>query len=84
LKFNEDLKEYVPSDQLIELFGGECDFEYKHEIFWPAYLELASERRERYLAKWKALGGGIGHSEWELRADDASLESVQAVNGYQQ
>ena len=68
LKFNENLKEYVPPDHLIELFGGDCKFEYEHEIYWPAYLKLAAERRKSYFAKWKELGGGIGLSEWDLRA----------------
>ena len=70
LKFNENLREYVPPEQLVELFGGDCNFEYEHETFWPEYLKLASERREKYFARWKAAGGGIGQSEWELRAEE--------------
>jgi len=54
----------VPPSQLYSLFGGDCDFEYDHKTFWPAYLALAHERRERYFRNWKALGGGIGLSEW--------------------
>lgn len=69
LKFNENLREYVPPEQLVELFGGDLHFEYEHETFWPEYLKLASERRERYFARWKAAGGGIGQSEWDLRAE---------------
>ena len=65
------MKEYIPPEQLYELFGGDCKFEYDHETFWPAYLNLASERREKYFARWKAAGGGIGQSEWDLRAEDA-------------
>jgi hypothetical protein len=74
LKFNENLREYVPPEQLYELFGGDCEFEYDHETFWPAYLKLASERKEKYFARWKAAGGGIGQSEWDLRADDAEIK----------
>jgi hypothetical protein len=70
LKFNENLREYVPPEQLYELFGGDCVFEYDHATFWPAYLKLASERREKYFNKWKTAGGGIGQSEWDLRADE--------------
>jgi len=78
LKFNENLREYVPSEQLIELFGGDCHFEYDHETFWPEYLKLASERRERYFARWKAAGGGIGQSEWDLRAEeDTPVKKVE-------
>ena len=84
LKFNENLREYVPSEQLYELFGGDCEFEYDHETFWPVYLKLASERREKCCARWKAAGGGIGQSEWDLRADGAeSKDSATnvAANG---
>jgi hypothetical protein len=70
LKFNENLREYVPREQLVELFGGDCNFEYEHETFWPEYLKLASERREKYFARWKAAGGGVGQSEWDLRAEE--------------
>ena len=81
LKFNEDLKGYVPSEQLYELFGGDLKFEYDHEVFWPAYLKLASERREKYFARWKAAGGGIGQSEWDLRAEDieATEDAVEST-----
>jgi CRAL/TRIO domain len=82
LKFNEDLKQYVPEEQLMQLFGGDCDFEYKHEVFWAAYLKLAAERRERYFAKWKELGGGIGQSEWDMRDDDSPLQTTTSqANG---
>ena len=70
LKFNENLREYVPPEQLVELFGGDCNFEYEHETFWPEYLKLASERRDKYFARWKAAGGDIGQSEWDLRAEE--------------
>ena len=73
LKFNQNLKEYVPAEQLYELFGGDLVFEYDHKVFWPAYLKLASERRERYFNRWKAAGGGVGHSEWDLRANEDPL-----------
>ena len=75
LKFNENLREYVPSEQLYELFGGDLVFEYDHEMYWPAYLKLASERKEKYFARFKAVGGHIGQSEWDLRAADFSQEN---------
>ena len=75
LKFNEDLREYVPSEQLYELFGGDVKFEYEHAVFWPAYLKLASERRERYINKFKEMGGDIGLSEWNIRAPDMELQA---------
>ena len=70
LKFNENLREYIPPEQLYDLFGGDLEFEYEHETFWPAYLKLAAERREKFFARWKNAGGGIGQSEWDLRSPD--------------
>ena len=91
LKFNENLREYVPPSQLYSLFGGDCQFEYDHELFWPAYLELARERREKYFKNWKGLGGGIGLSEWDLRAEntdgkeaDDKVEGEEGKHGEQQ
>jgi hypothetical protein len=77
LKFNENLREYVPPEQLYELFGGDCIFEYDHKTFWPAYLKLAKERRDKFITKFRALGGEIGLSELEIRAaDEVVAEAV--------
>lgn len=80
LKFNEDLREYVPPEQLYEFFGGDCVFEYEHETFWPAYLALAKEKRDMHFAKWKALGGGIGQSEWEIKSEEEAKASESSGN----
>lgn len=74
LKFNEDLTQYVPPEQLYDLFGGDCVFEYDHDVFWPEFVKLALDRRHKFIAKWKALGGGIGQSEWDIRAEDTLSE----------
>ena len=67
LKFNEDLRTHVPPVQLDKSFGGDCEFEYVHEEYWPALIELAKKRREAMFSKWKALGGHIGTSEYDLK-----------------
>jgi hypothetical protein len=69
LKFNEDLRQYVPPEQLYDLFGGDYVFEYDHDAFYPEFVKLALERRDRFFAKWKAAGGGIGQSELDVRTD---------------
>jgi phosphatidylinositol/phosphatidylcholine transfer protein len=85
LKFNEDLRGYVPPDQLLKLFGGDCDFEYEHERFWPVYVGAARERRERYFARWKALGGRIGLSEWDVRGKgEIPVEDEVDENGVEE
>ena len=82
LKFNENLREYVPAEQLYHLFGGDCEFEYVHEDFWPEYLKLAQDRRDQYFARFKAAGGEIGLSEWDLRAPaEAAAVVANGVGG---
>jgi CRAL/TRIO domain len=79
LKFNENLREYIPPEQLYELFGGDCQFEYVHEEFWPAYLKMAQDRRDECFARFKEAGGEIGLSEWDLRAPTTQVNGVAAT-----
>ncbi|PWW79523.1 CRAL/TRIO domain-containing protein [Tuber magnatum] len=67
LKFNEDMTLHVPASQLDKKFGGECDFEYDHSIWWPEFIRITKERRALYTARWKELGSKIGASEFELK-----------------
>jgi len=43
-------------------------------VFWPAYLKLANERRDKYIAKFKEMGGEIGLSEWDVKALDEDVQ----------
>ena len=81
LKFNENLREYVPPEQLYDLFGGDCVFEYDHEKYWPEFLKLAIEKRETYMARWKAAGGDIGQSEWNIRVNDSVFDTARESTG---
>lgn len=64
LKFNEDMKQYVPAEQLwSEDWAGQMDFEYNHDTYWPALNALCQQRREARLARWVAAGQVIGESE---------------------
>lgn len=64
LKFNEDMRQYVPSEQLWSTdWNGDMDFDYDHETYWPALNKLCQDKREDKLARWKAAGSIIGESE---------------------
>jgi hypothetical protein len=64
LKFNEDMKQYVPAEQLWSSdWNGDLDFEYDHETYWPALNELCKQKREQRLARWAAAGKAVGESE---------------------
>jgi hypothetical protein len=64
LKFNEDMTQYVPPEQLwTEYPGGKLEFEYDHSVYWPALAKLAKDRREARKARWVAGGKQLGELE---------------------
>ncbi|ODV90852.1 hypothetical protein CANCADRAFT_112033 [Tortispora caseinolytica NRRL Y-17796] len=80
LVFSEPLRNYVDPKLLDRNFGGDLDFEYVHEKYWPALLEMAKKKREQYLQRWKALGSVIGTSEYILRSNTPIKESSDELN----
>ncbi|KAK8101618.1 CRAL/TRIO domain-containing protein [Apiospora kogelbergensis] len=63
IKYNEDMSQYVPKDQLWKEFGGEADFEYDHATYWPALTKMCEERRAERKEKWELGGKHIGELE---------------------
>ncbi|KAF2453675.1 CRAL-TRIO domain-containing protein [Lineolata rhizophorae] len=70
MHFNEALSSHIPPEQLIASHGGEVDFEYDHQEYWPALTELAKQRREEMRARWEKDGKKVGASEWMLRGGE--------------
>lgn len=68
--FNGNLREYVPPTQLDKNFGGDADFEYEHDQYWPALVHMCEQRRIAYLKRWEAGGKRIGEHEAYLRGGD--------------
>ncbi|KAG8940591.1 hypothetical protein FRC00_012939 [Tulasnella sp. 408] len=72
LKFNPDVIAdglFEPS-QVTTKWGGEVEIPWDHGTYWPALMKLSAERREVQLTKWRALGGTIGLSEWDIREEE--------------
>ncbi|KAG0150137.1 hypothetical protein CROQUDRAFT_652854 [Cronartium quercuum f. sp. fusiforme G11] len=68
IKFNPDVTELVPSEQLEKnCFGGQLEFQYEHEIYFPLLIKLCNERRTEMLKRFKKLGSQVGLSEYDLR-----------------
>lgn len=69
MKFNPNVVEdgYIDPNQLMNKWGGEIDFEYEHEEYWPALLELTKTRRDGWFKNWKEMGGKIGTKEWDIK-----------------
>lgn len=79
LKFNEDLRKYVPPAQLLATFGGEVKFKYEHEVYWPALEKLAKERKAEQLERWLKGGSRIGELEAYLRGgNERSLAVMES------
>ena len=57
------MRQYVPAEQLWTNFNGSLEFEYDHSVYWPAFVNLCSERREERRQRWVAGGQHIGESE---------------------
>ncbi|GJJ08568.1 hypothetical protein Clacol_002787 [Clathrus columnatus] len=69
MKFNPKVIEdgYINPDQLIKEWGGQIDFEYKHEEYWPNLMEMTRNRRNLWFKNWQRMGGKIGTSEWDMK-----------------
>lgn len=63
MRYNEPLTEHIPSSQLMKNAGGDCDFEYDHNVYWPALTALAETRRKERKDRWEAAGKHIGENE---------------------
>ncbi|KAI1477243.1 hypothetical protein K445DRAFT_316281 [Daldinia sp. EC12] len=81
LKFNDDMTQYVPKEQLWSEFpGGELQFEYNHDIYWPALQRLCAEKRAEQVQRWEAGGKQIGEKEDYLKGHDP--QGVSPPPGY--
>ncbi|KAA8910519.1 CRAL/TRIO domain protein [Sphaerosporella brunnea] len=77
LKFNENLRDHVPPEQLDKRFGGDCEFDYDHSKYWPELCRLTDEKRAQMTARWIAGGSKIGASEFELKGGDSLSAGMQ-------
>jgi hypothetical protein len=63
LKFNDDMRQHVPPEQLWNEFHGDLEFEYDHEVYWPAMLKLCEEKHAEQRERWVKAGKNYGESE---------------------
>ncbi|RAL64814.1 hypothetical protein DID88_001411 [Monilinia fructigena] len=71
LKFNDDMKQHVPPQQLWAEFEGELAFEYDHATYWPALLKMCEQRQKDVLERWVQAGKHIGESEVYLKGGNS-------------
>jgi len=76
---NPDLsKELIAPEQLLSLYGGHIEWEWKMGEFMPALVETCLERRQANMARWKALGAAVGLSEWDFLEPFESTRPIEA------
>jgi len=75
MKFNEDLRLWVPPQQLWKEFNGELNFVYDHPVYWKALQEQTDKRRELYIQRWEKAGKRIGEYEDYLKGGNAKCLS---------
>jgi hypothetical protein len=78
LKFNDDMRQHVPPQQLWNEFHGDLEFEYDHAIYWPALVKLCDEKQAEYHERWVKAGKQYGESEVYMKGGDA-----QCITGTQ-
>ena len=79
LHFNpEVVKEGLmgPDSLMQEGWGGDVDFQYDHDKYWPSMVRMTAEKRAREKEAWRALGGKVGLSEFEIKTK--ALEALKA------
>ena len=83
-KFDEAIKQEVPGSHLAADFGGEVDFTYDHDRYWPDLIKLSDKRREEQLRRFREqCNSEIGASEWVIRGGEEASASRQD-SGYEE
>lgn len=77
MKFNENLRNWVPVEQLWDQSGGDLKFNYDHKTYWPALEAETTRRRQAYKERWVAAGRKIGEYEEYLRG--GNQKSISAI-----
>jgi CRAL/TRIO domain/CRAL/TRIO, N-terminal domain len=71
--FNQDLRNHVPPQQLLKLhFGGDVDFEYSHDVYWPTFNKIVELRKKAEEERWIKAGKRIGESELYLKGKEGA------------
>lgn len=73
LVYDQPFPNYVPDEQLDKDFGGNLNFEYNHEKYWPEMIRIAEHNKHKYLKRFEKFGSKVGLSEFDLRGDHDEL-----------
>jgi len=88
LKFNPDTVGeglFTKDNLMTQWWGGDRDFEWDHDKYWPTLVKMCSDRHNEQLEKWRKLGAKIGLDEWDIKGGDdvqakANMPSYNEIN----
>lgn len=81
MKFDADLRQVVPPEQLLKRFGGEVEFEYQHNPYWPAMNGLVETRKREMRERWEKAGKRVGESELYLKGVGGPVAAAEEKKG---
>lgn len=76
---------FTPDQVMKEWWGGDREFIYEHDKYWPELVKMCDERRAVQFDRWRKLGGTIGLKEWDIKGgtpaveENSKAEPTQAV-----
>lgn len=82
IKFNPDIiEEGIFTSEMVmkEGWGGNQNFEYVHEKYWPDLVELCESRVKGWMKNWGDLGGKVGIKEWDYKQGNVPLSKHEVV-----
>ena len=83
LKFDVQVVEdgHFTADQLLQNdgWGGSRDFQWDFHRYWPHLLGMCEELNKRRVGEWKALGGHVGASEWDIKVGTGAQGSTGSI-----
>ena len=77
MQLNAAPNTHIPAAQLTRVAGGEVEFVYEHEVYWPALNALAAERRSELETRWISGGKMVGESEDWLKGMEGAMSLSQ-------
>lgn len=82
LRFNRSVVQdgLFDKDMLMKEWEGSQTFEYVHDKYWSALLDICGRNVERWMKRWRELGGCVGISEWEYK-QEAKVVTNGLTNG---
>lgn len=72
----------MPSSLLLKQYGGDVDFVYDHDVYWPAINDLAAQRKREQVERWVKAGKRVGEFEGYIYGGKVrSLAEVERGGG---